>query len=55
MIIVFAGFYVAVDHRDATVDCGLGSVGSPIAFGPAFAFSLETCTTGTTRKHETSL
>ena len=46
LIIVFAGFYVAVDRHDIDQDCGLGDPGFPIGFGPAFAFSLETCTTG---------
>lgn len=46
MIIVFAGFYMAVDRERPDLECGLGSKGFPIAFGPAFAFSLETCTTG---------
>ena len=44
MILVFAGVYVAVDKKD-THGCGLGADGDPIEFGPAFAFSLETCTT----------
>lgn len=34
-----------MDSLNPMVECGLGSAGNPIAFGPAFAFSLETCTT----------
>jgi hypothetical protein len=45
--IIFAFIYVAVDGRIPTVDCGLGKVGAPIQFGQAFAFSIETATTGT--------
>ena len=45
MIIVFAAVYVAIDRNDLEVNCGLGTEGNPIEFGPAFAFSLETCTT----------
>jgi len=52
MIIVFAGLYVWVDNRDPDIGCGLGANGSPIRFGPAFAFSLETCTTGKRPKTE---
>ena len=45
MIILFAGIYVWVDN--GTIEnCGLGADGATIGFGPAFAFSLETCTTG---------
>lgn len=44
-ILVFAGFYMAVDRQDPTVSCGLGEVGSPILWHGAFAFSLETATT----------
>lgn len=47
MILVFAGFYMAVDRQRPDINCGLGVTGFPIGFGPAFAFSLETCTTGT--------
>jgi hypothetical protein len=47
VVIIFAFIYVGVDGRVPTVDCGLGTVGSPIRFGQAFAFSLETATTGT--------
>jgi hypothetical protein len=46
MIIIFAGIYMAVDREKPELNCGLGAAGSPIAFGPAFAFSLQTCTTG---------
>ena len=45
MILLFAFFYMKVDSRVPTVTCGLGVDGNPIEFGPAFAFSLETCTT----------
>jgi hypothetical protein len=45
-VLIFAGFYVEVDSRDPNVDCGLGLVGDPIAYGQAFSFSLETTTTG---------
>ncbi|KAL7579912.1 hypothetical protein ACA910_004916 [Epithemia clementina (nom. ined.)] len=45
MIIVFAGVYVAVDRQNADKNCGLSSEGTRFGFGPAFAFSLETCTT----------
>jgi len=45
LIIIFAGLYVWVDSRDPSIACGLGPEGAPIEFGPAFAFSLETCTT----------
>lgn len=45
VIVVFAGFYMMIDSYNEGTDCGLGPIGSPIAFGPAFAFSLETCTT----------
>jgi hypothetical protein len=45
VIIVFAGFYMAVNQRDPQINCGLGPSGNPIHFPGAFAFSLETCTT----------
>jgi hypothetical protein len=45
MILLFAGFYVWVDKSYENADCGLGDPGDPIAWGTAFAFSLETCTT----------
>ena len=44
-IIVFAGIYMRIDRAQPHVNCGLGVIGSPIEFAPAFAFSLETCTT----------
>lgn len=47
VVIIFAVIYVSVDNRLPNVDCGLGKVGTPIGFGQAFAFSLETTTTGT--------
>jgi hypothetical protein len=46
MIVVFAGLYLAVDRQKPDISCGLGAAGTPIKFGPSFAFSLETCTTG---------
>jgi hypothetical protein len=46
VILFFAGLYVWIDRVDPMINCGLGHVGSPITFGPAFAFSLETTTTG---------
>jgi len=42
-VIMFAAIYMSVD--DSKNDCGLGQEGETISFGPAFAFSLETCTT----------
>lgn len=45
-LLIFAIFYVEVDNMNPYEDCGLGKIGSPITYGPAFAFSLETCTTG---------
>jgi hypothetical protein len=45
-ILIFAGLYVWVDNRNPEVNCGLGLEGNPIRFGSAFAFALETCTTG---------
>jgi hypothetical protein len=47
VIMFFAFLYVEIDSRQPNVDCGLGTVGSPIHWGQAFAFSLETTTTGT--------
>lgn len=44
-IIIFAGVYMMVDQGSNAATCGLGANGEPIHFGPAFAFSLETCTT----------
>ena len=44
-IIIFAGVYMMVDQSSEAATCGLGANGEPIHFGPAFAFSLETCTT----------
>lgn len=46
-ILIFAALYVWVDNQHLDVSCGLGPAGSPINFGGAFAFSLQTCTTGT--------
>lgn len=34
-----------LDAISPETECGLGTAGNPIQFGPAFAFSLETCTT----------
>ena len=42
---MFAGIYMWVDSNYKYDDCGLGEPGSPIEWGTAFAFSLETCTT----------
>lgn len=44
-IILFAGIYMFIDKDNLDTDCGLGPPGEPIQFAPAFAFSLETCTT----------
>ena len=44
-IIVFALIYQKIDRDSPQTECGLGKLGDPIAFTPAFAFSLETCTT----------
>mmetsp|Transcript_13326 Transcript_13326/g.16204 ORF Transcript_13326/g.16204 Transcript_13326/m.16204 type:complete len:563 (+) Transcript_13326:117-1805(+) len=44
-IVIFALIYMHVDARNPMVGCGLGKEGEPIGFSPAFAFSLETCTT----------
>ena len=45
VIITFALIYMKIDAISPMTECGLGTVGNPIRFGPAFAFSLETCTT----------
>lgn len=45
VIVLYGALYVLFDHHDPEVSCGLGTVGEPIGFGAAFAFSLETCTT----------
>eukprot|EP00536_Pseudo-nitzschia_multiseries_P007331 jgi/Psemu1/195416/e_gw1.172.65.1 len=45
MILVFALVYIEVDGIYENANCGLGEPPNAIAFGPAFAFSLETCTT----------
>jgi hypothetical protein len=48
MIIMFAGLYVWVD-RNSEERCRLGlGWGQPIKYAGAFAFSLQTCTTGKT-------
>jgi hypothetical protein len=44
-IILFAFVYMKIDASSPETNCGLGTAGNPISFGPAFAFSLETCTT----------
>jgi hypothetical protein len=44
-ILIFAAIYVGIDSSNNALDCGLGDPGTPIAWGTAFAFSLETCTT----------
>ncbi|KAL7530704.1 hypothetical protein ACHAXR_003634, partial [Thalassiosira sp. AJA248-18] len=45
VLLIFAGLYVAIDNQNPDEDCGLGSLGNPIQFNGAFAFSLETATT----------
>ena len=47
VIIIFALIYMKIDARleENNTHCGLGTEGATITFGPAFAFSLETCTT----------
>jgi hypothetical protein len=45
LITIFASIYMYVDYINIHVDCGLGTIGSPIPFAGAFAFSLETQTT----------
>eukprot|EP00980_Cylindrotheca_fusiformis_P004332 scaffold921_cov126-Cylindrotheca_fusiformis.AAC.11 len=45
VILIFAIVYVRIDETWFDRDCGLGEPSSPIKFGTAFAFSLETCTT----------
>lgn len=45
VILLFAIIYVEVDAAYLEYNCGLGEPGTPIEFGTAFAFSLETCTT----------
>ena len=45
VIILFALIYMRMDASSPETECGLGTAGKPIKFGPAFAFSLETCTT----------
>ncbi|CAB9514290.1 rectifier potassium channel 2 [Seminavis robusta] len=42
---IFAGIYMRIDTDRLDENCGLGAPGQPIQLGPAFAFSLETCTT----------
>lgn len=44
-IVMWALVYQKLDRDNPAVACGLGPVGEPIGFTPAFAFSLETCTT----------
>ena len=46
-LVIWAGCYVWVDRSNTGVDCGLGPNGNSISFRGAFAFSLQTCTTGT--------
>ena len=43
--LLFAFVYMYIDRINPAENCGLGGVGNPINFGPAYAFSLETCTT----------
>ena len=45
LVIVFGALYMWVDNQNPEIYCGLGAKNSPIEFGAAFAFSLETCTT----------
>ncbi|MGH7973933.1 MAG: hypothetical protein ACREBR_00305 [bacterium] len=45
LLLIFAGVYMGLDASLPSIDCGLGPPYHPIQFGPAFAFSLETCTT----------
>lgn len=44
-IVLFALVYQKIDRDNPTLECGLGPINQPIEFKPAFAFSLETCTT----------
>ncbi|CAB9503285.1 rectifier potassium channel 2 [Seminavis robusta] len=44
-ILIFAAIYMRIDRDRLDENCGLGAPGQPIQLGPAFAFSLETCTT----------
>ena len=45
-VLLFAGFYMAYDKWNDQEECRLGvSPEEPLAFGAAFAFSVETCTT----------
>jgi hypothetical protein len=46
-LVVWAGLYVVVDRANPSAECGLGSAGDTISFRGAFAFSLQTSTTGT--------
>ena len=46
-LVIWAGCYVWVDRSNTGVECGLGPNGNSITFRGAFAFSLQTCTTGT--------
>jgi hypothetical protein len=45
-LVIWAGCYVWVDRSNIGVECGLGPNGASISFRGAFAFSLQTCTTG---------
>ena len=45
-LVIWAGCYVWVDRSNTGVDCGFGPNGNSISFRGAFAFSLQTCTTG---------
>ncbi len=44
-IVMFACIYQQIDRLYPNHDCGLAPKDETIEFGPAFAFSLETCTT----------
>jgi hypothetical protein len=45
-LVIWAGMYVWIDRSSTGVECGLGPNGTSISFRGAFAFSLQTSTTG---------
>jgi hypothetical protein len=45
-LVIWSGMYVWVDRSNVGIDCGLGPNGNSISFRGAFAFSLQTSTTG---------
>merc|ERR1712176_1587843 len=45
VIILYALVYMVIDDNHIDSSCSLSLPGESITFGPAFAFSLETCTT----------